>query len=431
MTTALIGNRDATTGKAVVAIVAQDVGRELADALTTAGHGHEPRVFPDVAAFDAACAEGENFDLLLQAADADGRVAPTGFSGPTIAVGDGEASLSLTALDQAADVIVALALQLGEQTTQLRRLEQFVEGLHTGSALAGNCPIVRRMQSGISRAADSDVTVLIEGPAGAGKSLAARMIHTKSRNADRPAVIADSADLDASGMSEQLEAARGTTLLLEDVDKLPSPAQSVLVKHLKERSGPRGAGAARIIATTAAHLPEAIARGDFREDLYYRLNAFPLVVPALKERVEDIAAIAESVLQLASAQSGRPQNGLTPAALVLLESMTWPGNVTQLETVVRRAHALAGGAPIDREHVAASRPAPSGSAPTAAPAIAERDLDRDIGEDEIRPFDEEEQYLLSRALRATKGNVRRAAQLLGIGRATLYRKIQQYKLRLQ
>ncbi|MCA8951343.1 MAG: sigma-54-dependent Fis family transcriptional regulator [Planctomycetes bacterium] len=433
MTTALIGIPGATAAKAVVAVVAQDLGNELADLLDRSGHDHE--TFPSWEAYRAACADGRVWDLVLyDVASASGLPAELGC--PAFGIGDSEDvrdGMPIATLARSMDHLAALCTELRAQSRRRAELESLVEGLRNGQVLAGNCPSMRRVQSGISRAADSEATVLIEGAAGTGKSLAARMIHVKSRRASQPIHILDCADVDADAMTASLGAARGSTLLLEAVDLLPTAAQSVLVKHLKERSGPRSQGAARIVATTSAHLPEAIARGAFREDLYYRLNAFPLVMPALRERLDDIREIAETVLLLASAQSGRPTNGMTPAALVLLESMQWPGNVTQLEAVVRRAHALAGGAKIDREHVAASNPTPVVAPGThaASPLQTERDLDRDIGEEEIRPFEEEEQYLLSRALRATRGNVRRAAQLLGIGRATLYRKIQQYKLRLQ
>jgi DNA-binding NtrC family response regulator len=117
---------------------------------------------------------------------------------------------------------------------------------------------------------------------------------------------------------------------------------------------------------------------------------------------------------------------------MLLESMQWPGNVAQLEATIRRGQMLAGGAPIDRDQLMA--PASSGAAPTAAPAASATGNAKadevELTEDCIRPFEDEEKFLLGRALQATKGNVRRAAQLLGIGRATLYRKIQQYHLRL-
>lgn len=290
---------------------------------------------------------------------------------------------------------------------------------------------MRRLHGAISRAADCDATVLVEGPAGSGKSLAARVVHCKSRRSIKPLRLTEAGALDADTMANLLDEARGTTLVIEDIDRLPTAAQAVLVRHLKDRSPARTDVAPRLIATTAAHLPELVARGAFREDLYYRLNAFPMVMPALRERVEDIAAIAEAILAAGAAQNGRSHLGFTASALILLETMPWPGNVAQLEAVVKRAQAMAGGGVIDREHLVAQTPvAGLPAAPSATPTRADAG-EVEITEESIRPFEEEEQQLLTRALRATKGNVRRAAQLLGIGRATLYRKIQQYKLRLQ
>lgn len=228
-------------------------------------------------------------------------------------------------------------------------------------------------------------------------------------------------------MMRAIESARSTTLVLEDVEKLPLAAQASLVRHLKERN-PK-LSSPRLIVTTAGHLPELVAKGAFREDLLYRLHAFPIVVPALRERTEDIATIAAHVLQTATQAQGAGSTTFTPSALMLLESMTWPGNVSQLESTVWRARVLAGGGPIEREHLIH---VPTAANQAAAPRGRDEKADAgELNEEAIRPFEEEEQELLSRALRATKGNVRRAAQLLGIGRATLYRKIQQYRLRLQ
>ncbi len=432
MTTATIG-KGQTGLRARVALVAKGTTRDLAALLTRAGH--EVFTFDDWASFGAAEPAPE-VDLLL-VEDAQASTAPRELSAPAILVGDRSqisggrslGGLSLATIEAAAEPLLDLALELRQSVARCREFERLVVGVRDGSALVGRSPVVRRLQSALSRAADNDTTVLLEGPRGSGKSLAARIIHCKSRRSGNRLEIYDCGDLDGEALTTAIGAARGGTLLLEGIDRLPSAAQSVLVRHLKERSGPQSNGAARIIVTTSAHLPELVAKGAFREDLYYRLHAFPIVVPALRERTEDIVAIAVSILDAAVTSGGRPHQGLTPAASALIESMTWSGNVTQLEAVLRRANAMAGGAPIDREHLLVPAVAqPQVATPTmstAAPA------DTELDEDAIRPFEEEEQFLLSRALRATKGNVRRAAQLLRIGRATLYRKIQQYKLRLQ
>jgi len=325
--------------------------------------------------------------------------------------------------------MAALAAWLRDVRVRCAELEQLVAGLRDGSALVGRSPVMRRLADALRRAADNDATLLIEGQPGTGKSLAARVVHCKSRRCGLPLMTVECASVDADALARLLEESSNTTLILENIDRLPAAAQAVLVRHLKER--PRaGTGSARprVIATTANHLPELVARGAFREDLYYRLNVFPLRMPAVRERTEDVGLLAQTFLQASVASGASPRAGFTASALILLESMSWPGNVAQLESTIRRATVQAGGGPIDRTHLLG--PTTGVTAPLEAKAEATSTQEDDVTEEMIRPFEEEEQLLLARALRATGGNVRRAAQLLGIGRATLYRKIQQYRLRL-
>jgi DNA-binding NtrC family response regulator len=409
---------------------------ELAGALSRLGH--EVQEEDTVEAAIAAIAHG-NHDLLF--------VDPNRLAGmdpaptlPMIVLADGSArapatanclgALPRTAPAAAVETLVRLVLELQAVRNRCLELEALAAGVRDGSAFVGRSPVIRRMQSAISRAADSDATVLIEGERGSGKSLAVRMIHCKSRRGNKRIVVESASRLDPEGLTRALGEGRGTTLAIEDIDQLSVAAQQLLVRHIKERSAlpPSDVPPARIIATTGAQLSELVARGAFREDLYYRLHVFPIVMPSLRERLDDLPLLVESVLD--QCRTNSPQRGqtITPAAMVLLESMSWPGNVAQLEAVVRRAHYLAAGGPIDREHLAA--PTEPVVASAARPTAVAED-ETEVTEAMVRPFEDEEQRLLSRALRATRGNVRRAAQLLGIGRATLYRKIQQYRLRLQ
>lgn len=334
-------------------------------------------------------------------------------------------------------VVVELLLEREQMRRDTRTLQAIVDGVRDGSALVGRSPLMRRLQSTLSRAADGDTTVLIEGAPGTGKSMAARVVHCKSRRGNRPLVVHQASTLDAESLQRAFAEAQSSSLLVEDVEQLPTAAQQVLVKFLKERTTrPSGDNApARVLATSSAHLPELVARGAFREDLYYRLHSYPIVMPSLRERTEDVLLLAESLIDQITASTGQRPAGFTPAARSALESMPWPGNVAQLENVVRRAFLAAGGGPIDERHLStASMPIATVTATTTAVAPAttrSQETEDEVDEQSIRPFEEEEQRLLSRALRATRGNVRRAAQLLGIGRATLYRKIQQFKLRLQ
>lgn len=432
MTTALIGKQDRVGLRARVALVSKGRVKDVAALLTRAGH--EVLELDD---WSGIAGEAAALDLVLFDEE-QAPAAPRGLPVPAVQIGErmpnasgnGFGCVAVNAIEAALEPLLNMALELRQSVARCRELEQLVEGVRTGSAMVGRSPVVRRLHGTLSRAADSDATILIEGPRGAGKSLAARIIHCKSRRSSHALEVFECADLDADSIAKALQAARGTSLLLESIERLPTAAQAVLVRHLKEKSGPNQAGAARILVTTSAHLPELVAKGAFREDLYYRLHTFPIVVPALRERIEDVSLIAAAILDVASVGAAKSHQGITPGALAMLESMNWSGNVTQLEATVRRAHALAAGAAVDREHVSAPSPlAPAVGSPVAAP-VGEQ-AEQEIDENAVRPFEEEEQMLLSRALRATKGNVRRAAQLLGIGRATLYRKIQQYKLRLQ
>jgi len=437
MTTALIGKQEQIGLRARVALVSRSAAKHLANVLTRSGH--EVVDFPDWAAFTAATGT-DALDLVLLD-DEQAATMPRTLGIPAVQVGDTTDAptgrvlgrVSASSLEGTLDLLVRLATELRQTADRCRELDRLVDGVRTGTALVGNSPVMRRLHGALSRAADNDATVLIEGPRGSGKSLAARVIHCKSKRSNRSLEILECATTDADGLTKALTNARGTSLLLEAVEQLPPPAQAVLVRHLKERSGAQQNAGPRLLVTTAAHLPELVARGAFREDLYYRLHTFPIVMPALRERTDDVANIANAILDGAIAASARPNQGLTPAAVALLQTSSWPGNVAQLEATLRRAQALAGGATIDRDHLLAPAvTVPTGTIPSATTNITTTESsDVEIDENAVRPFEEEEQRLLSRALRATKGNVRRAAQLLGIGRATLYRKIQQYKLRLQ
>lgn len=441
MTTELAKQRSGTTAAArarVLVVASTDQAPLLAEVLRQ--RGHEVVECSTVETGCAALAD-QHHDLVFVAATVAETIVATatdlGIPVVTVGASNGPPAgttighVDATTAAGSASLITDLLLERAQLLRQNDSLEGLVQGIRDGSALVGRSPAMRRLQTTLSRAADSDATVLIEGAAGVGKSVAARVIHCKSRRGNRVVHVRNAAELDGESTTQAFAEARGSTLVLEDIEQLPMAGQQALVRFLKERgAGPATEQSpARVIATTAAHLPELVARGAFREDLYYRLHAYPIVVPSLRERAEDIPLLAEALLdQIASTQNQRPV-GFTPAGRIMLESMPWPGNVAQMENVLRRAYLTAGGGPIDDRHL--TQPTTSSAPSATAVAASETEEPQELSEGSIRPFDEEEQRLLSRALRATRGNVRRAAQLLGIGRATLYRKIQQYKLRLQ
>lgn len=425
MTTAQISKQRVQTVKARVAWVSRQAGA-LASAFDR--RGDELCEFADWPALMGET-KGGAFDLILCDDETVGAM-PGSIEAPAFLVADDATRTSAVpviqraCLEGALDALLALSLAIATASRHCAEMQQLVGGIRTGDAVVGHTPIMRRLHGAIRRAADCDVTVLLEGASGSGKSLVARVIHCKSKRAGKLPFTLLGASATADSLAKALEGSVASTLIVEDVERLPAAAQALLVRHMKERTSQ--SQSARLIATTAAHLPELVAKGAFREDLYYRMHAFPLIVPSLRERTEDVQDLAKSLLESNTTGAARSACGFTPSALMLLESMSWPGNVAQLESVIRRAQVAAGGGFIDREHLVVAPMEPTAGVATPSNVAAGCE-----SEDSIRPFEEEEKLLLGKALRATKGNVRRAAQLLSIGRATLYRKIQQYQLRLQ
>ena len=201
--------------------------------------------------------------------------------------------------------------------------------------------------------------VLVTGPAGAGKEVAARMIHARSRRADGPFVALNCATLNPARFEEELfgleagadalaaprragvlERAHGGTLLLDEVADMPLETQGKIVRALQEQGFERIGGATRVkvdvrvIATTNRDLQAEIAAGRFREDLYYRLAVVPLKIPALRERREDVPALARHFMARSAETSGMPSRELAEDALAALQAYDWPGNVRQLRNLI-------------------------------------------------------------------------------------------------
>jgi len=286
-------------------------------------------------------------------------------------------------------------------------------------------------------AAQSDSPILIRGATGSGKELVARAIHAASSRASGPFVVINCAAIPESLLESELfgtgpasesgaaeddaepgafrEAENGT-LFLDEVDALPLALQPNLLRALQEHAArPSGNGGApasvRLISGTTRNMGECVAAGEFREDLYYRLNVVGLVVPALAERREDIVPLANDFLRAAAVRHGKEARAFAPEALELLVSAPWPGNVPELENVVERAVLLATTAVIPA--------AVAQSALAAAPAT-------------LTPLDEakrgfERDYLV-RLLKITGGNVSRAARMAHRNRTEFYKLLDRHGL---
>jgi two-component system NtrC family response regulator len=305
--------------------------------------------------------------------------------------------------------------------------------------LIGSSEGMRRVQKAIGLAADSPSTVLILGETGTGKELVARALHVHSRRKDGPFIAVNCAAIPpdlleselfghvkgsftgaASDRSGAFRDADNGTLFLDEIGDMPLAMQAKILRVLQERmltpvGGKPVRTTARVVTATHRDLPKLVAAGEFREDLYYRLNVVPIAIPPLRERPSDIVPLAEHFLSL-SAASPQPLKQLSAGAIDKLARYSWPGNVRQLRNVIERACVL-----------------------TRGHTIGADDIDTSAGEDHPVPTElpltdlpaavaQLEAAMIRKALDACAGNRAEAARRLNINRQLLYTKMQRYGL---
>ncbi len=329
------------------------------------------------------------------------------------------------------------------------RLREEVAQLRAGP-IVGQSPAIERVLEHIEKvAATPRSTALITGESGVGKELVARAVHDLSARSAGPFVPLNCAALaeglleaelfgyepgaftggDPKGRDGLIAAAKGGTLFLDELGELDLGLQAKLLRVLQEKTYRRVGGTldltmdARIVASTNRDLMEMVEAGTFREDLFYRLNVFSIVVPPLRERPGDVAALATHFLAQFTEELGRPYTGLSDGALALLQGHSWPGNVRELRNVIERAAIMTPGGEVPASAVVlGTRPGPAGaepngdSGPWTADSLEEAELS----------IERMEAALIRRALDVTKGNKGRAARALGIHRSTLYKKLETY-----
>jgi len=253
--------------------------------------------------------------------------------------------------------------QLQEQNSYL---QAEIREDHNFGEIVGTSAPVRTMLQNINQVAKTDATVLVQGESGTGKELIARAIHENSPRHDKPLIKINCGAISAGLVESELfghekgaftgalkerkgrfELAHGGSLFLDEVGELPPETQVKLLRVLQEQEFERvGSGTTlqvdvRIIAATNRDLAKLVAQGQFREDLFYRLNVFPIEVPPLRQRGGDILLLARHFLQQAERRFGKPFSGFSPAALKALQQYPWPGNIRELQNVIERAAILA------------------------------------------------------------------------------------------
>jgi two-component system nitrogen regulation response regulator GlnG len=301
--------------------------------------------------------------------------------------------------------------------------------------LVGRTPIMQSLYRVVARVMNTDLPVLIWGESGTGKSLIARAIHDFSDRRSLPFVSATAADLqELEGPARLLARVKGGTLLVEEIADLPEELQARLVRMMDAP----GEYAPRFLATSQSDLNAEMEAGNVRKDLYYRLSGATLTVPALRERVDDIPLLAEYFLSRAEASGAAPRS-LSADAAEIFRNYTWPGNVRQLENALRRLGLTSRAAEISASEVEQVLGAQPDLEPMRASgnteklgASVERHLRRyfDLHGNMLPPsglyarlLREVEAPLIEIALEATGGNQAKCADLLGINRNTLRKKI--------
>ncbi|MDQ1613566.1 MAG: two-component system, NtrC family, response regulator AtoC [Pyrinomonadaceae bacterium] len=363
-----------------------------------------------------------------------------------------------------------LVVKNAVETITLRRENQSLrerielEGAQRGS-LIGNSESMRRVRSLIEKVSETDATVLVRGESGTGKELVARELHERSTARRRGAFIAvNCAALPSELIESELfghekgaftgatarrqgkfEQADGGTLFLDEIGDMSANVQAKLLRALEERRIERLGGGAesipvdvRIVSATHRPLEQEIEKGNFRADLFYRLRVVTVDIAPLRERREDIPALAESFIRLAAERYNMPVRAIAPAAMRRLVEYDWPGNVRELRNAVERAMVLAEGDELTArdlpEEIDASRETFDAAPPRLA--TGESGGSSSSGDDLPVPFTadfradrrEFERRYITRCLEETGGNVTRAAAILGMHRQSLQHKLRELGL---
>lgn len=402
---------------------------------------------PDLVVSDLRLPDGDGL-AVLRKLQAEGRVVPF-----IIITAFGTVDQAVDALQAGADDFLTKPLSTEHLRLKVKRLlahaalshelarYRSASGQPSNLGLVGESTAMERLRQEVRQVARSHAAVLVNGESGTGKELVARAIHEESGRREQPFIPVNCAGIPHELMESEFfghEAgaftgarqarkglfaeASGGTLLLDEVGEMPLPLQAKLLRVLQEgRVKPVGAEReepvdVRVIAATHVDLLEAVERGDFREDLYYRLETLTLSVPPLRQRDDDVELLAMHFLRQSADRHGRGFLRLGEATLQTLVDYPFPGNVRELASAMERAVTFCDGDVVQPEHLPARiRKRQAGPMESAGPAA---------GQDSIANWptlDALQQDYVKQVMAAVDGNKRRAAQVLGINRRTLYR----------
>ncbi len=335
--------------------------------------------------------------------------------------------------------------------------------------LVGRSTAMQDIYRALARLMQTDLTVMVTGESGTGKELVAKALHNFGKRRNGPFIAINMAAIPRDLIEAELfghekgaftgatarssgrfEQAEGGTLFLDEIGDMPMEAQTRLLRVLQEGEYTMVGGRTpirtnvRIVAATHRDLSQMIRQGLFREDLYYRLNVVPIRLPPLRERVDDIGDLVSHFLKQAN-REGEPTKSISPDAIRLMQNYSWPGNIRELENLVRRLSALYADEVISPEivqselNIADRQPAPTGNGPVDVSTAVETHVAQILREHEPnlppaglyqRVLDRVEAPLIAMALNACGGNQIRAAELLGLNRNTLRKKIRAHSIEI-
>ena len=349
---------------------------------------------------------------------------------------------------------IGTALERDQLSAEVMRLKTELYQRH--SAIIGQAPSIRRAIELAINVADTNTTVLIQGESGTGKELLANLIHYNSGREDEPYIKINCGAIPETLLESELfghekgaftdarsqrqgrfEEADGGTLFLDEIGEMSMQAQVKLLRVLQDGELTRIGGKeviktdVRVVAASNVDLERAVEDGRFRKDLYYRLSVFPIALPPLRDRIEDIHLLVFHFLETYKEKTGRFVSGISKEAMRALVNYEWPGNVRELENAIERAVIIASGRQIELDDLpeAISKRAFEAFAQARQERARAAGEGRSIGIEIALPasMDEIERQVIEATLDYTEGDKSRASRLLNIGRKTLYRKLEQFE----
>ncbi len=350
-------------------------------------------------------------------------------------------------------LLVERALSQRRLATENILLKEELAARRGAPQIVGEDAKLKQVTVALRRAAASDATVLLEGESGTGKELFARALHALSARADGPFVAINCAAIPDNLLETELfghekgaftgangrkpgkfELAHRGTLFLDEIGDLPILLQAKILRALEDKRFERLGGTAtiqvdvRVVAATNRNLKAAVAARQYREDLYFRLSVFPITIPPLRDRADDIPMLAKYFVERFCRDLNKKPLVLAPSALDALSTYPWPGNVRELQNCIERAVILTDGDTIHARHLSLSfLESPMGASPVESP-WSQIDLSGTLADASRRVLGEVERRKIEEALKEAAGNRGRAAELLQIGYKVLLAKVREYGL---